>query len=249
MDHRRFRPCCGAHYTETCRPSCYTRKPVGDADSVPGKLPASPTEKLRFSLDEASNAWDGKFNCGPGALCAALNLTPDELRPHMGDFFSKGYTNPTLMFETLDRLHADYRRVYRGDEPIPLSKFPELKCGLVRIQFGGPWTKPGVPMRARYRQTHWVAVRKTGILPVSDGCASSPLESAARDGRLPSQAGSMTSIFDINAMCAGGWIGIAEWALRLIPWLIKECYPKADGTWWPTHAIEIESFNPSALSV
>lgn len=165
---------------------------------------------IRFSLEEASSAWDGKFNCGPAAICATLNLTPAELRPLMGEFETKGYTNPTLMFETLDRCGAKYRRSYRGDEPLPHNAFPVLRLGLIRIQFAGRWTNPGVPMRVRYRKTHWIAAKEQS-----------------------------TEIFDVNAMCIGGWIPFAEWSTKLIPWLIRECYPEADGRWWPTHAIEI----------
>jgi hypothetical protein len=164
---------------------------------------------VRFTFEEASSAWEGKFNCGPAAICAVLNLTPDELRPLMGDFFTKGYTNPTLMFETLHRCGVGYRRTYRCDVP---GDLPPIHRGLIRVQFAGPWTEPGVPMKARYRQTHWVA---------------------ARHGS--------TEIFDVNAMCVGGWMPFSEWANQLIPWLIRECYPKANGLWWPTHAMEILS--------
>jgi hypothetical protein len=175
---------------------------------------------LRFTFDEASSAWGGKFNCGPGAICAVLDLTPEELHPKMGDFDTKGYTNPTLMFDILDRCGAAYRRTYRGDQP---CEFPKIRKGLVRIQFAGPWTKPGVPMRVRYRQTHWVAAREKGFQRGTDSAFIS------RE----------TEIFDINAMCVGGWTPFTEWANKLIPWLIRELYPKADGHWWPTHAIEI----------
>lgn len=165
---------------------------------------------VRFTLNEAQSAWDGKFNCGPAAICAVLDLTPTELQPLMPGFAEKGYTNPTLMIETLERFKARGRRIYRSDEPNAV--FPKLQLGVVRVQWGGPWTKPGVPMRVRYRQTHWVAARKDS-----------------------------TEIFDINAMCVGGWMPFTEWASQLVPWLIRECYPKADGTWWPTHALEVEN--------
>lgn len=163
---------------------------------------------IRFTLDDAQRASDEwRFNCGPGALCAVLGMTPDELRPHMLDFEAKGYTNPTLMTGVLDRLGVRYRQTYRRDEPYGM---PRLNRGLMRVQWAGPWTKPGVPMRARYRQTHWVAMRN--------------------DGR---------EVFDVNAVCVGGWLSFEEWSLQLVPWLIRECCPKGSGEWWPTHALEI----------
>jgi hypothetical protein len=160
-----------------------------------------------FTLEQAQKAADEwRFNCGPGALCAVLHKTPDEIRPHMMDFESKGYTNPTLMLDVLRGLNVPFKQVYRSDEP---AGFPTVRLGLIRIQWGGPWTKPGVPMQARYRQTHWVA---------------------ARNGS--------SEIFDVNAMCVGGWLSQAEWTLQLVPWLMKECCPKGDGL-WATHAIEV----------
>lgn len=67
-------------------------------------------------------------------------------------------------------------------------------------------------MVARYRHTHWVASVFT-------------LEGL--------------KVFDINAMCAGGWIPFAKWNESLVPWLLRECVPKADGNWHITHSVEI----------
>ncbi len=156
-------------------------------------------------VQKAANDWN--FNCGPGALCAVLNLTPDQLRPHLGDFEQKGYTNPTLMLNVLTSLGATVRQVYRADAPC--NNPPTLEFGVMRVQWGGPWTKPGVPMRVRYRQTHWIAA-------------------------------SGDQAFDVNAMCVGGWMPWSEWSKQLVPWLIKECCPKGDGTWWITHAWEVK---------
>src|SRR3546814_15629111 len=61
--------------------------------------------ELRFTAVEAAAAYDAwGCNCGPAAIAAVIGLTLDELRPELGDFEVKRYTNPTLMWEVLDRL-------------------------------------------------------------------------------------------------------------------------------------------------
>lgn len=170
---------------------------------------------VRFSLDDAQKAADEwSFNCAPAALCAVLNLTPNEIRPLMGDFESKCYTNPTLLFDVLKRSGAKHEHTYRSDTFVgdfPLIQIPPIKHGLMRIQWGGSWTKPGVPMRVRYRKTHWVAVRRNS-----------------------------EQVFDVNAMCVGGWMDVLEGESKLVPWIIRECVPDGDGSWWPTHVIEVK---------
>ncbi|WP_316184690.1 hypothetical protein [Bradyrhizobium sp. SZCCHNRI1003] len=156
--------------------------------------------------ERASDEWG--CNCGPGAIAAIMLLTLDEVRPHMGDFERKRYTNPTLMFETLDRLRA--AGVCRSWRVGP-KLWPAY--GLVRIQWEGPWMEPGVPMRARYRHTHWV-----GAATVND----------------------RIGVFDINALNNGsGWSRVEDWSTILVPWLIKECVPRGNGKWQITHAIDV----------
>lgn len=101
-----------------------------------------------ISGQEADRAW-GQWgcNCGPGAIAAIMNMRLDDVRPLMGDFERKHYTNPTLMFEILDRIGRPYRRIGKA--------WPQF--GLARIQWEGPWTEPGVNPKAAYRMTHWVA--------------------------------------------------------------------------------------------
>lgn len=163
---------------------------------------------VAFTRDEAqaaSEEWG--FNCGPAAICAVTGLTPFEIRPSMGDFERKRYTNPSLMAEILARLQVGARQTYRADAPgVEVRPGP---LSLVRVQWAGRWTNPGVPMRARYRHTHWVAV---------DGA----------------------EVFDINAICAGGWLPIAEWRDALVPWLLKECVPGNTGGHWMTHVLEVD---------
>jgi hypothetical protein len=66
-------------------------------------------------------------------------------------------------------------------------------------------------MRARYRHTHWVASRSTVGF----------------------------EIFDINAICVGGWLSLQEWEFQLVPWLLRQTQPKASGDWHLTHRLEV----------
>jgi hypothetical protein len=172
----------------------------------------------RFNLadsDRAHDEWGA--NCGPAALAAIMGLTLDEVRPHMGDFEHKGYTNPTLMFDALKSLGANWRRV---DGVRPPGYWP--RYGLARIQWEGPWTAMGVPMRVRYRQTHWVG--SAAVSPVA-------------------------SVFDINCINNGsGWVSSAEWRNIVVPHILNECVPKANGKWHITHAIEVSPPRPSPLA-
>lgn len=158
----------------------------------------------RFTLEDAQRAADEwGANCGPGALAAVLGLTLEEVRPHLGDFGRKHYTNPSLMLSALRSLGARWTK----------AAAPWPRHGLVRVQWEGPWTKPGVPMRARYRHTHWIGA-------------------ATADGDV--------GVFDINCINNGtGWVALADWERIVVPWILKECEPKADGHWHPTHVLEI----------
>jgi hypothetical protein len=107
---------------------------------------------LKFTEAEANAAaGDWGFNCGPAAVAALCGLSIADLRPHLGDFESKCYTNPTLMWEILRNLglHWKMSTGAPGGQSWP-------SYGLARIQWEGPWTAAGVPMAARYRKTHWV---------------------------------------------------------------------------------------------
>jgi hypothetical protein len=109
--------------------------------------------RIKFDVDEAELASDTwKFNCGPAAVCGLFGLTPSEVRPHMGDFWRKGYTNPTLMYGALRSLGKSFTHV--------APAWPDR--GLVRIQWHGRWMNEGVPIAARYRKTHWVASWNVG---------------------------------------------------------------------------------------
>ena len=115
----------------------------------------------RFTFADAERAYEEwGANCGPGAIAAIAHMTLDELRPHLGDFERKGYTNPSLMFEILRSLGLRVSMVKPPGWPT---------YGLVRVQWHGPWMDAGVPIAARYRHTHWVgAARRNGEIGVFD---------------------------------------------------------------------------------
>jgi hypothetical protein len=179
----------------------------GEAQRLEDRVQAPP----QITMKDAQRAWnEWGCNCGPVAIAAALGKSLDEVRPHMGDFESKRYTNPTLMWATLRSLgvYFSFSGGHLGTECWP-------SFGLARIQWEGPWTKPNVPARARYRHTHWVGVN-------------------GRDRRN-------IGIFDVNALGNGsGWCHVADWKSVIVPWILKECVPKADGKWHITHAVEID---------
>lgn len=166
-----------------------------------------------LTLDEVRKAQDEwGANCGPGALAAVLNLSLDAVRPHLPGFDAKRYMNPTMMRAALDSLAVSYQW-HTGRRGL----FPSY--GLARVQWDGPWTKPGVPPAAAYRHTHWVG----SAMP--DRAVSDPHD---------------VKIFDINAISVGGWIDLPQWRTQLVPWLLQQCQPKANGLWWLTHVVEIQ---------
>lgn len=164
---------------------------------------------MTITSEDAERAWkEWGCNCGPAALAAIMGMTLDEVRPHMGDFERKRYTNPTLMWESLDRVGARWKNHgCRCDWPVH---------GLCRVQWEGPWTAPGVPARAAYRHTHWIAVKH----PVGS---------------------SDVGIFDVNCTNNGtGWVCENDWRNQVVPWLLRECVPRASGCWHVTHHVEVE---------
>ncbi len=177
-----------------------------------------------FTADEAQKAFDAwGCNCGPSALAAVKNLTLDEARKLLPGFDLKRYTNPTMMRGALEMIQKQTGFSYEwrtrridtasGNATGIVLGFPAY--GLARIQWTGPWTRPGVPPKVAYRHSHWVGSRAHA-----------------------------TEIFDINAVSyCGGWIERSQWENSLVPWLLKELEPGADG-WYITHAIEVQMPDP-----
>lgn len=161
----------------------------------------------RFSPDDAQQAFDAwGCNCGPTALAVVLGQRLDDVRPMLVGFDAKRYTNPTMMFDALKASGVEWKRIG--------ATWPSY--GLARIQWEGPWTAPGVPMRVRYRHTHWVASWMT-------------------DTRGH-------GVYDCNAMANGtGWCRREEWESVIVPWILSEAVPRASGKWHVTHGIEVDA--------
>lgn len=105
-------------------------------------------------LDRAHADWG--CNCGPAALAACLGWSLDEVRPHLGEFERRGFMSPSMMLAAI--ASAGFRT-----RPIPASSPDSLPAhGLLRVQWGGPWLAPGVPPKAAYRYTHWIACKRFG---------------------------------------------------------------------------------------
>ena len=106
--------------------------------------------KLYFGEQDvirANKQWG--CNCGPAALAAALGLTLEQVRPFMGPFELRGYTNVINMRQSIAEAGGSIVRTYEG--------WPPIGVGIVRIQWGGPWIINGKPARWAARQSHWVA--------------------------------------------------------------------------------------------
>lgn len=105
-----------------------------------------------YDARDANKSWG--CNCGPSALAFALGMTLSEVRPFMGEFETKRYTNPKLMIESIRRAGAKITKSHRVGREFS-GRFPIVNA-LCRIQWAGPWTEPGAPPKWAYRQTHWV---------------------------------------------------------------------------------------------
>ena len=123
----------------------------------------------RFTAEDAETAYEAwGANCGPAAIAAVCGLTLAQLRPHLGDFERKRYTNPMLMWATLDGLDVEWHKISAR-----ALRWPEH--GLARIQWEGPWTESSVPKSIAYRHTHWVgAARRGTAIAVFDVNAMGP---------------------------------------------------------------------------
>ena len=135
-----------------------------------------PTCKFdQADLIKANEDWG--CNCGPASLAFALQVCLEDVRNPMmlAGFALKRHTTPTIMNAALVAMGVQKRsvkvpvRTTEGGLDIePL--FNGQSIALVRIQWTGPWTKPGTNQKWAYRQTHWVATWQERGVPLVFDC-------------------------------------------------------------------------------
>lgn len=152
-------------------------------------------------LHRAMEEWG--CNCGPSALAFAIRSDLETARRAIPDFDRKRYTSPSMMKTALVSLRRFFTPVRN---PTREAMFPPIVRSLVRIQFTGPWTQPGVNPKAAYCYTHWIAT--------------------FRDDH-PARGGT-EYVFDVNC----GVVAMEGWCRDLVPLLIPR---RGDGGWVPTH--------------
>ena len=167
-------------------------------------MSVTPRGLPRFTAADADRAYDEwGCNCGPAALAAIAGVDLERARDAIPGFVERGYTSPAMMRAALASLSG-----WPGWAPLNWPRY-----GLVRIQWEGPWTEPGVPMVARYRHTHWVGAQQIGDPPA-------------------------VGVFDVNAIGNGtGWVSLDDWTGEIAPFLAAHIR-RANGRWHITHAIE-----------
>lgn len=181
---------------------------------MPVNLPILPEPlrppPLRFTADDIERAhFEWGCNCGPAALAAVTGRTLAEVRAAMPDFPDKRFTSPSMMWRALDALRVRYTKTGSGAAgPERGIGWPRL--GLARIQFGGPWCKAGVPLPARYTETHWV-------------------------GAYFDRPASEVYVYDVNA---AEWRTRHTWRREVLSALLAD-RKRGDGTWWITHSVEV----------
>jgi hypothetical protein len=107
-------------------------------------------------MQAAADEWNA--NCGPSALAFALQIPVARVRGTIPGFEEKGYTSPSMMRAALQGMGVRFVAAVADRE-----EMFRAAPALVRVQWTGPWTKPGANPKWAYRQTHWIAAWRDGI--------------------------------------------------------------------------------------
>jgi hypothetical protein len=104
--------------------------------------------QLLWTFDDSMEAHEEwKASCGPHSIAAAAAVSLDTVRQSLSNYH--GWMSPTMVTETLTKMGVNFSLTSR-------LQTQNLCSGINRIQFVGPWLKPGVPTRVAYFHTHWI---------------------------------------------------------------------------------------------
>lgn len=157
-------------------------------------------------MEAAADEWG--CNCGPSALAFALQKPLGDVRYAIPGFDTKGYTSPTMMKAALANLRQPYTcAVIPLGGTNNLHRFWQERPSLMRVQWTGPWTKPGVNPKWAYRMTHWITIWKERVAHLVFDCNGGVRDLASWcDEIVPELTG-------LYPRADGGWYPTHIWTL------------------------------------
>lgn len=110
---------------------------------------------LPYTPEQSQQAYDEwKAMCGHHSIAAATHASLDRVKQACPKLV--GWMNPTMIGTTLHNLGARTKCLTRLPDDTRFLFTPGRR--VMRIQFEGSWTGPGVPPAAAYKHTHYIAV-------------------------------------------------------------------------------------------
>ncbi len=105
------------------------------------------------SQESAAAHAEWKASCGHHSIAAACNIPLNKVKEACPKL--TGWMSPTMVSQTLEKL-GKCPRCYKENKT--MNQPPDHIVAICRLQYEGRWMEPGVPMAARYKETHYVAI-------------------------------------------------------------------------------------------
>ncbi len=153
-------------------------------------------------IDAAARTWG--CNCGPAALAFACQVGLDVARRALPEFDARRYTSPQMMRAALGVLGREHDQVAKPDRGSMVGD----RVALVRVQWAGPWTRPGANPRWAYAHTHWITTwTDRGVALVFDVNAGAQyVDDWVRE--------TVPAMLATHPRADGGWYPTHVWRLR-----------------------------------
>lgn len=221
---------------------CVPPPPLPEPDRPTDPQPEPPVPRRRHALTFEEMEREMWAACGQAALAALLSRPLAEIR-HAVPNRPRPWMNLQDMQRALDvlgfRWQASSGPAYDAtqDAPGTVGALPNLcakawpRCGLVLVQFRGPWEAPHRELRESLRRTHWIAVAPPGH-PVGRANQTADLWLTR------------PAVFDVNLLAMEGleeqhgWTSREQWENAGAE-MVAEEIRGATGSWWVRAGIEI----------